>query len=51
MGSFHENTLDECIERGQQAAECLDKELVKALRLEDERVEAIGKREIFGFLR
>ncbi|KAL5286907.1 EXOSC7 family protein [Megaselia abdita] len=48
-GSFHPNTLFDCIKLGLSASKSLDEYLVRALKLEVTRTERDGKKTI-GFL-
>ncbi|XP_055380092.1 exosome complex component RRP42 [Condylostylus longicornis] len=51
IGSLHPETLLKCIEMGISVSKCLDKTLMKTLKMEENRAELNGKREIAGFLK
>lgn len=46
-GSLHIETINRCIELGISAADCLNRELLRALELEDNS----SKKQVFGFLK
>ncbi|XP_055918783.1 exosome complex component RRP42 [Eupeodes corollae] len=49
-GSLHKDTMFNCIQLGLSAAESLNDELMKALKLEEQRCGS-GRKEVVGFLR
>lgn len=49
-GSFHPDTLNRSVEIGLTAGQCLDRELMRVLRLAEEQ-NPHDKQEIFGFLK
>lgn len=51
-GSFHNDTLTDSLKLGVKAGECLNNELIRVLKLEEERKGVgINSKPIFGFLK
>lgn len=50
-GSFHIETVSRSIELGMSAGECLDKELMRVLKIEEKLNSESTNKEVFGFLK